>query len=90
MGMGDESEDQSAVAIVIVDRQAVVHAGIRFWLAGSDPEIKIVGNFSDPTQFRSVYPTSCVHSSTTVTVQISTCCVRSAVLDIASSSTPTT
>jgi DNA-binding NarL/FixJ family response regulator len=58
MGMGDESEDQSAVAIVIVDRQAVVHAGIRFWLAGSDPEIKIVGNFSDPTQFRSVYPTA--------------------------------
>jgi DNA-binding NarL/FixJ family response regulator len=46
----------SAVSIVIVDRQAVVHAGIRYWLAGSNPEIKIVGHFFDPAQFKSTYP----------------------------------
>lgn len=53
-----ESGDQPAVAIVVVDRQAVVHAGIRFWLAGSEPEIKIVGDFAEPDQFKSAYPTA--------------------------------
>src|SRR6478672_2019284 len=56
MQMAGEQGVQSAVSIAILDRQAVVHAGIRFWLAGSDPEIKIVGNFFDPTQFKSAYP----------------------------------
>jgi len=54
--MACEKDDRSAVSIVIVDRQAVVHAGLRFWLAGSDPEIKIVGDYSEPTQFKSDHP----------------------------------
>jgi len=56
MHMAGEQGVQSAVSIVVLDRQAVVHAGIRFWLARSDPGIKIVGNFFDPSQFKSAYP----------------------------------
>jgi DNA-binding NarL/FixJ family response regulator len=56
--MTGEFGDRSAVSIVILDRQAVVHAGIRHWLAGSHPEIKIVGHFFDPAQFKSAYPTA--------------------------------
>jgi DNA-binding NarL/FixJ family response regulator len=53
-----ERDDEPAISIVVVDRQAVVHAGLRSWLAGSDPEIKIVDHFFDPAQFRSAYPTA--------------------------------
>jgi DNA-binding NarL/FixJ family response regulator len=49
--------DQATVSIVILDRQAVVHAGVRLWLASSEPEIKIVGHFFDPSEFRSAHPT---------------------------------
>ena len=51
-----ERDDRSAVSIMVVDRQAVVHAGLRFWLASSEPEIKIVGDFSEPAQFKSAHP----------------------------------
>src|SRR5690348_11710624 len=58
-----ERDDCSAVSIAIVDRQAVVHAGLRFWFAGSEPEIKIVGDFSEPTHFTAAHPaaTPAVH-----------------------------
>ena len=48
--------DQSATSIVIIDREAVVHAGIEAWLTGSQPPIKVVGNFSDPEEFVSDHP----------------------------------
>lgn len=47
---------ESAVSIVVVDRQAVVHAGIEHWLIGSVPPIKIAGHFSDPAEFLAAYP----------------------------------
>jgi DNA-binding NarL/FixJ family response regulator len=50
--------DQSETSIVIIDGQHVVHAGIEAWLTGAKPPIKIVGNFSDPAAFMSVYPTA--------------------------------
>jgi DNA-binding NarL/FixJ family response regulator len=56
--MSGETDGESAVSIVVVDRQAVVHAGLRSWLAGSDPEIKIVDHFFDPAEFKSAYPTA--------------------------------
>jgi DNA-binding NarL/FixJ family response regulator len=52
-----ECGDQATVSIVILDRQAVVHAGVRLWLAGSDPAIRIVGHFFDPAEFKSVHRT---------------------------------
>jgi DNA-binding NarL/FixJ family response regulator len=45
--------DQSAISIVIIDRQDVVHAGIEAWLTGSRPPIKVVGNYSYPEDFTS-------------------------------------
>jgi DNA-binding NarL/FixJ family response regulator len=50
------SGDQSAIAIVIIDGQDVVHVGIEAWLTGTEPPIKIVGNFSDPGAFMSDHP----------------------------------
>jgi DNA-binding NarL/FixJ family response regulator len=50
--------DQSVISIVIIDRQDGVRAGIEAWLSGSEPPIKIVGNFSDPAEFISEYPTA--------------------------------
>ena len=47
---------EPAVSIVVIDRQAVVHAGIEFWLTGSEPPIKIVGHFSAPHEFTSAFP----------------------------------
>ncbi|BCI53987.1 hypothetical protein NIIDNTM18_32650 [Mycolicibacterium litorale] len=51
-----EGHTDSAVSIVIVDRQAVVHAGIEHWLVGSTPPVKIVGHYSHPAEFLSAYP----------------------------------
>src|ERR1700758_5412354 len=45
------SAANEAVSVVIVDGQDVVHAGIEAWLTGSQPPIKIVGNWSEPTEF---------------------------------------
>jgi len=50
--------DQSAISIVIIDRQDVVHAGIEAWLTRSQPPIKIVGNFTSPAEFLSAHPTA--------------------------------
>lgn len=50
--------DQSAISIVIVDREDVVHAGIEAWLTGTEPPIEIIGNYSDPAEFMSDYPTA--------------------------------
>jgi DNA-binding NarL/FixJ family response regulator len=49
-------EDQSDISIVIIDRQDVVHAGLEAWLTGSQPPIKIVGDYSDPSDFICRYP----------------------------------
>jgi len=49
---------QSAISIVIIDRQDVVHAGIEAWLTGSQPPIKIVGNFMTPAEFIVDHPTA--------------------------------
>ena len=54
--MSTASAGQSAISVVIVDGQDVVHAGIEAWLTGSDPPIKTVGNFSHPAEFISVHP----------------------------------
>lgn len=54
--MSTAGGDQSDISIVIIDRQDVVHAGIEAWLTGSQPPIKIVGNFSDPSDFISRHP----------------------------------
>ena len=51
-----ECEGSPTVSIVIIDRQAVVHAGVEHWLEGSDPPIKIVGHFSEPREFISAFP----------------------------------
>lgn len=56
--MSTAGADQSTISIVIIDRQDVVHAGIGAWLIGSEPPIKIVGNFSDPSDFMSGHPTA--------------------------------
>jgi DNA-binding NarL/FixJ family response regulator len=47
---------QSEIAVVIIDGQDVVHAGLAAWLTGSVPPIKIVGNYTDPAHFISEYP----------------------------------
>ena len=49
--MSTAGGDQSDISIVIIDRQDVVHAGIGAWLTGSEPLIKIVGDFADPSDF---------------------------------------
>lgn len=54
---GSASSAQSAISIVIIDRHDVVHAGIEAWTTGTEPPIKIIGNYSDPAQFMSDYPT---------------------------------
>ena len=56
--MSISGENQSAISVVVVDGQDVVHAGIEAWLTGSQPPIKIVGNFSDPDNFISAYPSA--------------------------------
>ena len=54
--MSTAGGDQSDISIVIIDRQDVVHAGIEAWLTGSQPPIKIVGNFADPSDFIGRHP----------------------------------
>jgi DNA-binding NarL/FixJ family response regulator len=44
------------MSIVIIDHQDVVHAGIEAWLTGSQPPVKIVGNYSVPEEFISEHP----------------------------------
>ncbi|OBF91058.1 LuxR family transcriptional regulator [Mycobacterium sp. 852002-51163_SCH5372311] len=44
------------ISIVIIDGQYVVHAGIEAWLSGTEPPIKVVGNYSYPAEFMSVDP----------------------------------
>ena len=47
--------DRSEVSLVIIDGQQVVHAGIEAWLTGTEPPIKVVGNFADPAEFMSFH-----------------------------------
>jgi DNA-binding NarL/FixJ family response regulator len=42
-------------SLVIVDGQHVVHVGIESWVRGAEPPIKVVGNYSNPTEFMSVH-----------------------------------
>ncbi|KUI23140.1 LuxR family transcriptional regulator [Mycobacterium sp. IS-1496] len=56
MPVSSGGHGEPAVSIVVVDRQAVVHAGIEHWLIGSVPPIKIVGHFTDPSEFIAAYP----------------------------------
>ncbi|KUI29137.1 LuxR family transcriptional regulator [Mycobacterium sp. IS-1742] len=56
MPASPEGHGESAVSIAVVDRQAVVHAGIEHWLIGSVPPIKIIGHFAHPTEFIAAYP----------------------------------
>lgn len=65
--MSVDEESKSSISIVIVDGQDVVHAGIASWLAGSQPPIKIVGNYSAPAPFLEEYPAA----SSTVDVVLS-------------------
>lgn len=51
-----ESHGEPAVGIAVIDRQAVVHAGIEHWLIGSVPPIKIIGHFTQPAEFIAAYP----------------------------------
>lgn len=44
------------ISLIIIDNQHVVHAGIEAWLSGSEPPIKVVGNYSYPAEFTSVHP----------------------------------
>jgi DNA-binding NarL/FixJ family response regulator len=44
-------EDLDGIAVVIIDNQYVVHAGVEAWVNGSRPPIKIVGNFAHPAEF---------------------------------------
>ncbi|MFB7873786.1 LuxR C-terminal-related transcriptional regulator [Nocardia sp. NPDC056064] len=39
------------VTVAVVDDHAVVHAGIAGWCATADPPIRLLGNYTDPTQF---------------------------------------
>lgn len=57
-GVSTSGGDQSAISVVVVDGQDVVHAGVEAWLTGSQPPIKIVGNFSDPDDFISAHPSA--------------------------------
>jgi len=43
--------DPSAISVIIVDGQDVVHAGIEAWLIGSRPPMKIVAHYTDPAKF---------------------------------------
>jgi DNA-binding NarL/FixJ family response regulator len=56
MPVSPESHGEPAVAIAVIDRQEVVHAGIEHWLIGSVPPIKIVGHFTRPAEFIAAYP----------------------------------
>jgi DNA-binding NarL/FixJ family response regulator len=47
---------RSEMSLAIIDGQHVVHVGIEAWLSGAEPPIKIVGNYSNPTEFMSVDP----------------------------------
>lgn len=58
---------KSSISIVIIDAQDVVHAGIAAWLAGSQPPIKVVGNYCLPADFLEQHPSA----STTVDVVLS-------------------
>jgi DNA-binding NarL/FixJ family response regulator len=54
--MSTASGGNPAISVVIIDAQDVVHAGIESWLTGSERPIKIVGNYTDPTQFIADHP----------------------------------
>lgn len=41
------------ISLAIIDGQHVVHAGIEAWITGTEPPIKVVGNYSHPTDFMS-------------------------------------
>ena len=56
--MSKVSGDPSAVSIAIIDRHDVVHAGIEAWINRSESPIKIVGNYSDPSEFIGDHPTA--------------------------------
>jgi DNA-binding NarL/FixJ family response regulator len=56
MPASPEGHGEPAVSIVVIDRQAVVHAGVEHWLIGSVPPIKIAGHFSHPAEFIAAYP----------------------------------
>ena len=49
------------ISLVIIDSQHVVHAGIEAWLSGTQPPIKIVGNYAYPAEFMSVDPAATSH-----------------------------
>ncbi|HET6731212.1 response regulator transcription factor [Mycobacterium sp.] len=54
--MATTGGDRWPISIVIIDCQDVVHAGIEAWLTGSQPPIKIVGNYSGPEEFIADHP----------------------------------
>lgn len=55
MTASPESHGEPAVAIVVIDQEAVVHAGIEHWLVGSIPPT-IIGYFTHPADFLVAYP----------------------------------
>ncbi|MGX9790565.1 response regulator transcription factor [Mycobacterium sp. MMS18-G62] len=50
------TSDGGTTAVVVVDGQDVVHAGIESWVTGSHPRMKIVGHFTSPADFMAVHP----------------------------------
>jgi DNA-binding NarL/FixJ family response regulator len=48
----------AVVRAVIIDDHDVVHAGVQAWCADADPAIDFVGNYLDPAQFATHYPTA--------------------------------
>lgn len=55
--MHTPSMHHAAILIVVIDGQDVVHAGLDAWLTGSgSPLIKIVANYSHPTDFIAEHP----------------------------------
>ncbi|MCV7219552.1 response regulator transcription factor [Mycolicibacterium elephantis] len=48
---------QASISVVVIDGQDVVHAALEAWLtSGGTPLIKIVGNYSHPTDFIAEHP----------------------------------
>ena len=47
--------DTATLAVVVIDSQSVVHAGVRAWCHESKAAIEVVDDFADPDEFLSAY-----------------------------------
>ncbi|WP_328354392.1 response regulator transcription factor [Mycobacterium sp. NBC_00419] len=47
------------VMVAIIDDHDVVHAGIEAWCSQADPQISVVGKYSNPREFLAAYDDAC-------------------------------